>query len=150
MMNQFEPFEVLREGTYDTTKKVMTGMTSHESEIFVRSVFGEPMNDFGFVYGCRALFHGLDDGKEILTQIFEGYNEEWAQQGKSFPSCNSTIGNWSPVSSLPGVETYPFFEPIFPKISESARGDWDGMLTMGNQVCQTREVVTSNESLSAE
>ena len=142
MINLFEPLEVLREGKYDTTKSVMTGMTTHESEIFVRSVFGEPMNDFGFVYGCRALFHALEDGKELLTRIFRGYNEDFANQGKAFPYCNSTIGDWSPVSSLPGVETYSFFEPTYPNISESLKGDWDGMLTMGNEVseqnCQDR------------
>ena len=129
-----QPLEVLRDGTYDTTKKVMTGMTTHESEIFVRSLFGQPINDFGFVYGCRALFHSLDDGLEKLEQVCESYNKDWAQYGKSMPSCNSTIGDWSPVSLLPGVETYPFFEPTFPNISDSARSGWNGMLSMDNQV----------------
>ena len=136
-----QPFEALRNGDYDTTKNIMTGMTTHESEIFVRGVFGEPMNDFGMVGGCRALFQGLENGKELLTQIFQGYNVAYDGDGEfpkmSFPVCNSTVGDWSPVLSLPGADAGhipEFMLPKYSKISDSTRGPWDGMLTADDEV----------------
>jgi len=124
-----QPFDALRNGEFDKTKNIMTGMTTHESEIFVREIFREPMNDFGFVFACRALFHALPNSKELLNTIFESYNMAYGP-GKEFPSCNSTVGDWTPIGSLtPDGEMPEIFTPQFTNISDTLRGHWDGMLT---------------------
>ena len=152
-----QPFEALRNGDYDTTKNIITGMTTHESEIFVRGVFDQPMNDFGVVGGVRALFHALDNGNELLTRIFQGYNMAYDGNGEfpemNFPECNSTIGDWSPVLSLPGVEAghvADFFLPKYSKISDFTRGSWDGMLTADDQVTNENCEDRCKDSLTQE
>ena len=99
-----QPLDMMRKGKFSKSKKIILGQTSHETENYVRSLFKDPINDFGMVYGCRALFHGLEDGNEIVAKTFQKYNE----LGFPAPSCNSTIGDWSPVGTLPEV-----FQPTF-------------------------------------
>ena len=89
------------------------------------------------VYGVRALFNGMDNGKDIIHQMFQKYNQLYEGE-LQFPTCNTTIGDWSPVGSLapdgqdvPGI--YKFIEPQFPNLS-SKNTEWIGMLEPKDQI----------------
>ena len=47
--------------------------------IYFSSLFRDPINDIGFVYGIRALFHALDGAKEMLYDLFMLYNEQYEE-----------------------------------------------------------------------
>ena len=54
-----QPYEDLLNGNFDTSKNIIMGMTEHETEIYVRSLFRDPVNDIVMKAGMRAIFNGF-------------------------------------------------------------------------------------------
>ena len=55
-----QPYVSLTEGKFDKTKDIIWGMVQHETEIYVRTVFGSPVNDIVGKAAWRLLIQGLD------------------------------------------------------------------------------------------
>ena len=53
-----QPYHSLMEGRFDKTKDIIWGMVQHETEIYVRTVFGSPVNDIVGKAAWRLLIQG--------------------------------------------------------------------------------------------
>ena len=103
-----QPFTSLKAGRYDTTKDIIIGVTEHETEIYVRSLFQNPVNDIVMKLGMRAIFWGDEtDADGIINGAIELYNT----LGIPLPACNSTIGG----NRIQNAQL------LFPKIFEVSR-----------------------------
>ena len=55
-----QPYKSLMEGRFDKTKDIIWGMVQHETEIYVRTVFGSPVNDIVGKAAWRLLIQGQE------------------------------------------------------------------------------------------
>ena len=53
-----QPYDSLMEGRFDKNKDIIWGMVQHETEIYVRTVFGSPVNDIVGKAAWRLLIQG--------------------------------------------------------------------------------------------
>ena len=53
-----QPYHSLMEGRFDKSKDIIWGMVQHETEIYVRTVFGSPVNDIVGKAAWRLLIQG--------------------------------------------------------------------------------------------
>ena len=64
-----QPYHSLMEGRFDKSKDIIWGMVQHETEIYVRTVFGTPVNDIVGKAAWRLLIQGQGFDRPIYYEI---------------------------------------------------------------------------------
>lgn len=58
---------MLLDGEYDNSVNIITGSTQHETEIFVRAIFPEPMSGAGYKIALRALIQDANKVDQVMA-----------------------------------------------------------------------------------
>jgi hypothetical protein len=62
-----QPYQMLLDGEYDNSVNIITGSTQHETEIFVRAIFPEPMSGAGYKIALRALIQDANKVDQVMA-----------------------------------------------------------------------------------
>jgi len=97
-----QPYDSLMEGRFDKSKNIIWGMVQHETEIYVRTVFGSPVNDIIGKATWRLLIQDQDKTDKIIER---------------FPfSCNSSILPDLPSLNLEATDAKHLFKELITKV----------------------------------
>ena len=78
-----QPYDSLMEGRFDKNKDIIWGMVQHETEIYVRTVFGSPVNDIVGKAAWRLLIQG-----QGFRLSFPYYTGIWAVYFETNPTAH--------------------------------------------------------------
>ena len=88
-----QPYDSLMEGRFDKNKDIIWGMVQHETEIYVRTVFGSPVNDIVGKAAWRLLIQG-----QGFPLSFPYYTGIWAVYYETYSTahmiCNIKHIKW--------------------------------------------------------
>ena len=73
-----QPYDSLMEGRFDKNKDIIWGMVQHETEIYVRTVFGSPVNDIVGKAAWRLLIQGQGFPLSTSNYIWAVYYETYS------------------------------------------------------------------------